>query len=128
MRIYTINLPPPFTAPDRAPEVVRDGFSIGAFLFTGIWALWQGMWVRAIFLFVLGGVLAGMAAFFGLDVFGQSLVSLAFMAWVGMEANDWHRGYYAKRGWREAGPVAAANSNGALRRFGDLMALDLEIA
>lgn len=126
MRIYTIHLPPPFTGRDKPPEALRRGFSLPACLFTFAWALWHGMWRLALVLFAIGLVLGGIGHVAGLDETGQGIVSLAFMVWVGLEANDWRRAHLARRGWREEGPVAAANVDGALRRYGDLSALDAE--
>ncbi len=122
-KIYSIHLPPPYSARGAEPEAVKEGFCFVAFLLNVIWALANRLWVQAAILFGLMAVLSGIGALIGLNVLGQAILILAVMAWAGMEGNDWHRAVLNRRGWREAGVIAAESEDAALRRFGDLSAL-----
>lgn len=123
LRLYSIHLPPPYSAPGREPEVLREGFNFIAFLLTLLWALANRLWIRAAVLAVIFGVLYGLGALAGLNATGEAIVTLAVMAWTGMEANDWLRAGLTRRGWREDGVIAAENQDAALRRYGDLASL-----
>lgn len=123
LRLYSIHLPPPYSARGREPDALREGFSLIAFLLTVAWALANRLWIRAGVLGAVIGVLLGIGSVAGLNVAGLAVVTLAIMAWAGMEANDWLRTDLAKRGWREVGVIAAENEDAALRRYGDLASL-----
>jgi len=123
LRLYSIHLPPPYSAPGREPDTLREGFNLIAFLLTVVWALINRLWLRAGVLAAAIGVLLGIGVLAGLNVAGLAVITLAAMAWVGMEANDWLRAGLAKRGWREVGVIAAENEDAALRRYGDLASL-----
>ena len=126
LRLYSIHLPAPYTARGAEPEALREGFCLAAFLLTVLWALANRLWLRAgVLAAVLGGLLAAITLA-GLNGPGLAVITLAVMAWVGMEANDWRRAGLAKRGWREVGVIAAENQDAALRRYGDLAALSPE--
>jgi len=122
-KIYSIHLPPPYSARGAEPEAVKEGFCFTAFLLNVIWALSLRLWVWAAVLFGLMVALLAIAALIGLNVLGQAIAIFAVMIWAGMEGNDWHRESLARRGWREAGVIAAESEDAALRRFGDLSAL-----
>ena len=123
LQVYSIHVPPPYSAAEREPEAVRDGFSFPAFLLTVIWVLAHRMWLCALALSGICLVLALAALLLGIDAAGQAIVSLAFMAWVGMEAQDWRRAALARQGWREVGVVTAESADGALRRYWDIGAI-----
>lgn len=125
-RLYSIHLPAPYTARGAEPEALREGFSLIAFLLTVFWVLANRLWIRAGVLVAVIGVAWAVATFAGLNMPGLAVITLAVMAWVGMEANDWRRAGLAKRGWREVGVIAAENQDAALRRYGDLAALSAE--
>lgn len=122
-KVYTIHLPPPYSAQGAEPEALKEGFSFAAFLLNVIWALVLRLWVWAAILFALIFVICAVGALIGLNAVGQGILVLAVMVWAGMEGNDWHRDSLAGRGWREAGIIAAENEDAALRRFGDLSTL-----
>ena len=123
LRLYSIHLPPPYSARGREPDALREGFSPIAFLLTVAWALANRLWIQAGVLAAVIGVLLVIGIVAGLNVAGLAVVTLAVMAWVGMEANDWLRTGLARRGWREVGVIAAENEDAALRRYGDLASL-----
>jgi hypothetical protein len=122
-KVYTIHTPPPYSARGAEPEAVKEGFCFAAFLLNVIWALGNRLWIQAAILFALMAFLSAIGALVGLNPAGQTILLLAVMVWAGMEGNDWYRGALGKRGWREAGIIAAESEDAALRRFGDLSAL-----
>ncbi len=123
LRLYSIHLPAPYSARGAEPAVLREGISLTAFLLTVAWALANRLWLWAGVLAGELGVAMALATLAGLNVAGLAVVTLAIMAWTGMEANDWLRASLAKRGWREVGVIAAENEDAALRRYGDLASL-----
>ncbi|MFM2129712.1 MAG: hypothetical protein RL477_1258 [Pseudomonadota bacterium] len=123
MRTYTVHLPPPFTAAAREPLVIAEGFNWWAFLFSGLWAFVNRLWLLG-----LAMIAATTAIAWGLDVLGlgemaQGVVTLAVAVYIGFESNDWHRAHLARKGWKAAGVVAAADRDGALRRYLDFAAI-----
>ncbi len=124
MRVYTVHLPPPSSRPDTAPVAIREGFSLWALLFTGLWALYHRMWLIGIALLAgLAALVAGLEAA-GIPELPEAVVVLAAVAWVGASAHDWRRWHLARKGWKEAAVIAAPDRDAALRRYLDLAALD----
>lgn len=123
MRIYTIHLPPPYTARDAEPVVIREGFNWWAFLFSALWAFVNRMWLVGVAL-----VLVSVALGAGLDALSLGdtaavVVTLAVDVWIGCAANDWRRAHLARKGWKEAAVIAAPDRDAALRRYLDLAAI-----
>jgi hypothetical protein len=120
MSIYTVHLPPlSRSAGERLQraEFVRDGFSRGAFLLGPFWMLARRMVVEAALLFALqiGIALAMHALRFNVASILLALVLLAFL--VGLEASSIRRFQLWRRGFTEAGVIAAENAEAAERRF-----------
>lgn len=118
MRIYTVHIAPPAGANGREPRVafVKEGFSWPAFFFNWVWALFKGMWLTALVLFFAG--IAAVAAIerLSLSPTAQSVASLAFILLCGIFGNDLVRWELGRRGYREAGVVAAPNLAAAEQR------------
>ncbi len=123
LRVYSIYLPPPYSGKDQEPDALREGFSVPAFGLTVIWVLAHRLWMRAGLAAVIIAVLAVSVFVLGMGDIGQVIVSLAFMIWVGMEANDWRCHALARRGWRDGGVIAADSADAAIRRYWDLTAV-----
>lgn len=123
MRVYTVHVPPPFSARGREPLALYEGFNVWAFLLSGLWAFSQRMWLLGVAIIV-----AELAVGFAVDAAGlgdaaAAVVTLALAVYVGASANDWHRAHLARKGWKQAGVVAAADRDAALRRYLDFAAL-----
>jgi Protein of unknown function (DUF2628) len=102
MRTYTLHLPPDASladadALDRA-ELVPDGFSWGAFLFSALWFFWHRMWVAG--LAVLVAVIAFNALLAALDLrpWAGGLAEILFAVLIGLEANSLRRWTLERRG------------------------------
>lgn len=124
MRIYTVHLPPRFADPDAEPRLVKEGFCWPAAYLTVLWAVWHRMWVAAAILFAADAAIGFAVAALGLDPLSRIAVALGFFVFVGFHANDWRRRALKRRDYEEAGVVAAARAEAALRRFIDLQSVE----
>ncbi len=120
MRIYTVHDRLDSVGDDGIAVVVKEGFNWPAFLFTGLWALWHRLWRLFVIMAVLFAALEGAIYFAGADPATAAAAGLAYGLIIGFGANDWRRAGLARRGWRQAGVVAAADADTALRRHYDL--------
>lgn len=120
MRVYTLHHPTGADVLQEDPVLVREGFNWYAAVFTGLWALWAGMWLVALFLFVAAAALLIGLEFAGAERTVQLAAGLGFSAIVGFCANDWRRAKLHRRGYRLQGVVAATNMDSARRRWFDL--------
>ncbi len=124
MRIYTIHLPPRFGPPDADPVTVKEGFNWAAAIFTGLWALGHRMWRTATLLLVASAAIGAGATLLGLGPESRAALAFGYAVLVGFHANDWRRGALERRGYEDAGIVAAPRADAALRRFGDLKSME----
>jgi hypothetical protein len=116
-RLYTVHLRAWSAEADRDAVFVREGFAWSAFLFSVVWALWHRLWVPAV---LIAGALAALALaddLLELNPLIAHAASLGLSLLVGFEANDWRREALRRRGYAEAGLVAAANLAEAEHRF-----------
>ncbi len=119
MKIYTVHTPPGGLLPGNEPVLVREGFCWPAFFFGFLWALWRRMWLIALGLLAVGvGIEAGLAAA-GADATVRLSLNLGFAVFVGCSGHDWLRARLARLGYRFSDVVAAADSDAAIRRWGD---------
>ena len=94
MRIYTAHL-----APGRAPLLVREGFSLGAFLFGPLWLFAHRAWVAgAIALAVLVGI--GVLAVLTAGSTLPLITLLGYAAMLGWNGRDLCRWSLARQGYR----------------------------
>jgi hypothetical protein len=118
MRVYTVHIPP--ASPRQAdPVLVKEGFSWPAFLFGPIWALTHRMWLVALALVALDVVGSAALDAARMAPAAQAVLSLAVAVLIGAHANDWRRWSLDRRGFRNAGVVAARNIDEGLERYID---------
>ncbi|MDD9877686.1 MAG: DUF2628 domain-containing protein [Magnetovibrio sp.] len=114
MRVYSIHVRRHGLDLDRDLALVKEGFSWPAFLFAGIWALWNRMWLwAAVFLAVppvIGVTMRGLGA----DPLAQSVVGFGWALIVGLVANDLKRAALERRGFVETGVAAGRGADEAL--------------
>lgn len=115
MRIYLVH-----TQVGHDPIVVRDGFSLSACLFTGVWALWHRMWSLAIIIFCGWGSLHIFLSTINVPVGFGFLIIFAVLALIGFNANDWRSTSLLGKGYTLSGIVAERCQDAALRRWFDL--------
>ena len=117
VKLYSVHLRAWSNEADRDAVFVREGFSWGAFVFSLAWALWHRLWVAAL---LIAGALAALALaeeFLDVGLVLTEAASLAVSLWIGFEANDWRREALRRRGYAEAGIVAATSLAEAEHRF-----------
>jgi hypothetical protein len=114
MRVYTVHAPPTAATPaeDAAPVLIPEGFSWAALLFGPLWALANRLWLPALAWLVLEALATWLSPWAGLGL--QFLLAA--------EARNIRRWTLARRGWREAGVVAAPTEASATQRLLDATA------
>jgi hypothetical protein len=113
MKTYTLHVPPGAQPGDPEPleraELIPDGFSWGAFLFTFLWFLAQRLWLAGLGVLILAlAVPAGLYAA-GVSPGAALLVQVLLAILIGLEANSLKRWTYARRGRPIADIVLASN-------------------
>ena len=112
MRIYTAHL-----RPGQMPQLVREGFSLGAFLFGPLWLFAHRAWIPAtLSLVVLVALLALSARFPG--VLPSALLA-AYALLMGLTGRDLCRWSLGRRGFSENYVVAAPNAEAGFARLVD---------
>jgi hypothetical protein len=111
MTIFTAHL-----RPGSAPRLVRDGFSLGAFLFGPLWLFARGAWiagVMALAVLIGIGVLAG--AMPGSTV--PLILLLGYAALLGWNGRDLCRWSLARRGFAQSHVLAGRDEDTAYARL-----------
>jgi hypothetical protein len=114
MAIYTVHSK---GKPAEDAIFIRDGFSIAAFLFTVLWALWNRMWIVAIFILVVLGAITVLGEALSINESIVSLASLLASLIFGHEARDLQRWSLERRGYQAVGVVAGEDLEEAELRF-----------
>lgn len=96
----------------KPPVLLREGFSLWAFILGPFWFLWHRLWWWAAGLFV-----ATVALAFLLPEEASGVALLAVQLLVGMEARDALRALLAKRGQPMQGVIAAPDLDTAWFRL-----------
>jgi hypothetical protein len=97
----------------RRPVVlVAERFSLGAMVFGPLWLLWSGAWIPAVLL-----ACAWVAAVALVPAEGLGPVLLGLAWFTGLTGRDLRRWSLARRGWREAHVVVAADEEAAMARL-----------
>lgn len=118
MRSWTVHLPPgagrasvPVTGTTAAPVLIREGFSLWAFLLGPLWLFANRCWLAGL------GVLVALG-FFALlpDPYGFAL-SLTLELLLGFHGQDLRRWTLTRRGWTLAHIVLGYDAEGALARL-----------
>ena len=107
MKSYTAHL-----KPGHAPVLVREGFSLGAFLFGPFWLLRHRAWIPGILLLV---ALVVLRAAFPTGV--VAIVGLGIAAIIGLVGQDLRRWSLERRGYTMAHVLAARDGETALGRL-----------
>ena len=117
MRVYTLHYPSHADVLKDDPVLVKEGFSWPAALFTSLWALWGGMWLAALLMFVAAVGLQLVLDLAGAEISVQLAAGIGLSVIVGFCANDWWRAKLHRRGYRFQGIVAAPDRDSARRRW-----------
>ena len=111
---YTLHLPDSALPGDAAPleraEVVRDGFSWAAFLFTFFWFFWHRLWLAGLFVLLAVVALGLLLTWLGVRPGAAALAELLLMLLIGLEASSLRRWTLQRRGRPAVAAVRAADS------------------
>ncbi len=105
--------------PLETAEFVPDGFSVWAFVFNTLWALYHRIWWLGgvCFAFAIAVEWLEYSEFISPPVNG--VLSIGFFSFVGMQAHVWYSEALEKRGYTLVSVVAAPNVSLAQQRFFD---------
>jgi hypothetical protein len=120
MRLYTVHVPVSAESGKLAFErakFVRDGFNGWAFVFSTFWCVWHGMWLAAAAVIALSATLFGVGRVLGLPLEAQFLLQFVFAVLLGLEAPNLRRFMLNRRGFVDAGAIAAADEDEAESLF-----------
>lgn len=118
-RLYSVHINPSALRPYETAEFVPEGFNLMAFIFGGLWALYQRLWVLSFILFCLNIAIDGMAEHFGFSLLSMYVLQLGLQVMVGFQANDARRIALVRRGYIVVDMVAANTLLQAEQRFYD---------
>jgi hypothetical protein len=121
MAVYTVHQPP-LREGEKAPDTdrfvfVRDGFYVWAFLLGPVWMIWRRLWLVLVLYVVALIAIAVALRYSGANNWMQSLVTVAVMTLVGLEAGTLRRWTLGRRGWKNVGVVVGDDLESAERRF-----------
>jgi len=95
--------------------LIRDGFSVIAFIAPFLWFLFHRMWFEALLVFGAFTLLAMLSLVPGLDFF--SVLGIIVCLFCGLEAQNLWATWLRRRGWRDWGIVVGANRDEAELRY-----------
>jgi hypothetical protein len=111
MRIYTAHL-----RSGRAPRLLREGFSLGAFVFGPLWLFAKGAGIAGVIaLAVLVGLLVLAVAMVGSTV--PLILLLGYAALLGWNGRDLCRWSLARRGFVQSHVLAGPDADAAYARL-----------
>lgn len=121
MAFYSVLIPPPGSGGPRdeveRAELVPDGLSWGAFLFTGVWLLYRRLWLATLGFAVFWGLLVWFRAQLGLGSGSFTLAQIAVGLLLGLEGRNLVLRKRQRQGWRLVDVVEARDLAEAERRY-----------
>lgn len=118
LRVYTVHINPALPHPYEGAEFIEEGFSWRAFLFTGLWALYNQLWLVLLFILFFNAFLMYISDS-EISASGIISVQLGINIIIGYLANDWKRGKLKKKGFIIADIVTGSSIITAEQRFFD---------
>jgi hypothetical protein len=117
MKLYTVHIEK--YGIDPAPDIrlIKEGFNWAAFIFSVLWSLIKGYWWVSAGILTVSLIMSFISSLFGLDLFGQAVVNIAFNLLVGVYANDLARWTLKRRGFIEEDVVSGVSYDHALRSY-----------
>ncbi len=121
MAFFTVLIPPVGAGGVRESaveaEVIKDGFSFSAFIFTGFWLLYKRLWGAFLLFALVYAVLMWLRWQLGLPGYTIAFAQFAIGLLIGHEATSLQEAKRLAQGWQLADVVEAANLGHAERRF-----------
>ncbi|MCB8819226.1 DUF2628 domain-containing protein [Microvirga rosea] len=117
MTTYTLHLARDARPGDPAAlddaEIVKDGFSWGAFVFTFFWFFFHRLWLAGLFVLVAVVALHGVLTLLDVHPASRFAADVLFQILIGLEANSLRRWTYERRGRPGVDVVTAADRDEA---------------
>lgn len=99
---------------------VKEGFNIGAFVFTALWFLYKRMWYIGMMLFLADFIC--LSGFVAQEYYWAIILDITLKLWVGFSAKDWYIQSKLKEGYVMVHVMVCSNKTEAqLRFFGDYL-------
>lgn len=117
MRFYTVHQRWAGGDPDRNLTLVKEGFNWPAFLFGGIWALWNRMWLVGAALVIGEAALEMLPEVLEIDPAVHGVAMFALHVILGYLANDLRRWELDRRDFDEVAVVAGRGLDEAEARY-----------
>jgi hypothetical protein len=114
LHTYTVHLGP---KPEDAVEMIREGFSLWAFLFGALWLGYYRAWRPAAGLLLFGLAYYGLEAQLLMDASLLAAVQFGVQLWAGFEGADWRRAALMRRGYRMVDVICETTEERALLRY-----------
>ena len=89
--------------------LLEEGFSLFAFLFSGLWFLFHRMWLNAATIFAINYVLQSFGEAEILSKLDLIFLELSFLIIIAYNANHWFGEHLLRQGYQLSGFVLAAN-------------------
>ena len=120
MRIYTV-----YESSDLMSNVIpiKEGFNWIAFIFSFLWAIYNRLWIWAVFIVVANVCLVWFLSLSRGDLAVQTTVFFGLTLIIGWMSNDVKRKSLVKRGFKEAAILLADGKKTAIARYA-IMATD----
>jgi hypothetical protein len=117
MSLYTLYVAANATPGDpvalEKARVIREGFFLGAYAFTGIWLMLRGAWIAGVAVLAAFLALAVLVARFDLNPLGAAGAQILLAVWVGLEAQSLVRWTWSRNGYAFRDVVTAKSTEEA---------------
>ncbi|MCX7323610.1 MAG: DUF2628 domain-containing protein [Hyphomicrobiales bacterium] len=122
MAFYTALTPPADPALPLADQLgrtvfLKDGFSLHAFVFTGLWLLSKKLWLAFVVFAVIWAAIGFAGRMLGFDPLALTVVQLLIGLYLGLEGNVLTERRLLAKGWTLAGVVEGRDIDTVERRF-----------
>ncbi len=118
LHVYTAHINPALPTPYEEAVFVEEGFNWKAFLFTGLWTLYNRLWLNTLVVALVTGVIV-LFYLRGLSYNAVASLLIACNTIIGYHANDWLRSRLKRRGFVIADIVTGDSILRAEQRFFD---------
>ena len=98
-------------------ELVKYGWSWFAFLFSGLWLVYKGLYIKAIEIFVFSTLIL----FFGIPEIIIPIISTSIGVYIGARGNSLYKDYLEKSGYKGFLIINANTAELAKRQFSKYM-------
>jgi hypothetical protein len=127
MRVYSVHLNPRGKKIYENAMFISENFNIFAFLFTGIWALTNRLWLAGVIILVVQYGILIVAKYFGVSIIGGVIIDLGIRFLLGLCGNDLWRTNLAIKGYVLSDVIVANNYLEATHRYYGRHIKDVEL-